>query len=359
MGTFFKSLFSEIKSDLKSEIRTESRGVTRDAVKGIKGIFKKKKDTPAQPVQQPQMIQQPVQQPVQPQKSKEELYTELQQERLLGKDFDEWNDTFERLARKYGNDMEAAFNDEEFKAMQQDAKEYYERVYMPAFQSALKVSMEEANKLNQVTKDRMETTQQHFEEYNKDGVITEEENNKMTVEGMQVFGENFKDIGEMAPEYMGKLGDVARDLSTKIGNENLAKSTSEFADKLQSSDKQQEIRDKLVNYGQANVDASQKLENYANASIPTESLNETANNIEGNFKEAADAVGMTGEDINQAIEEGKETSSKKAVEENLKKTANFKKLAESGASEEELKEAAKDSLASTVKAFASMFGGDD
>ena len=343
MSSFFKSLLDEIKSDLKSEIRSETKSFTQDAIKDVKDALKPKKE-----------------ETVSPQEIKKQVNEELHDDKVFGKTIDEYKEIFQRLREKHGDNIPAIYADEEYQKLDAETKEYINRVYFPTIESAVKTTGEAFNELGDATKDRAAQAQEKYDAYNKDGVISEEEQADLIKEGMQVYANEMNELGNIAPKYLDKFGDMAKDLSEKIENEDVKQAVSNLGDEFKSSEYQNQTKENLTNYASKTDSLSSLPDKLSDSKV---SVNNTVSQVaseatlmQQNLKTTASQVGMSASDVKNAFEEGKTIDSSSAANQSARDIKTLTEAAKNDPSKAE--ELTKQSLENALKTFGSLFGGD-
>lgn len=367
MGSFLNSLFDEIKYDLKNEIRSETRNLTKDTIDGVKDMLHSKKQdasSNAATTQQPavlQTVQQPIQQPqaeqvVQQPTSNIELSKD---DKVFGKSIDEYREIFQGLTKKHGDDIAGIYADPDYQKLDAETKEYINRVYMPTIEQSVKVVVEAENEYQSKMGDRVEGVQAMLDNAQSDGKLTVEEQNAVDKEAMKVVGEAIETMGNMAPKYLDKAGDIAKDLSGRIENKELADAVGSLGETLSSPETQQVTKDSAIEYSKSFGKLAEMGDTMAKApsavdetvKFGQEKMQEANNDLHG----AAETVGMTQEDIDNAYNKGAEMSVDQATNNTLMEMGKLGQLTKNGGSEEEIKDATKATLESALTTFGSLF----
>ena len=343
---FLKSLFNEIKGDLKSEVRSEARSLTRETIRDVKEALKPKKDEDKS-VQQPSGFKNA---------SSGELSKD---DKVFGKNIDEYREIFQNLSNKHGGDIAGIYNDPEYQKLDAETKEYLNRVYMPTVEQSVKTVAEAGEEYSSKMDGKTDKVQAMYDEARKDGVVTTEEQNAIDKEAMKVMGEAFQTMGEMTPKYMEKAGNIAQDLSGRVENEQVANAFGDLGDKFKDSAKQNETKDTIIEYSKS----YDKLANMSDSLVKSsETIDEVTQNVQvksqemqENLETAANAVGMDNQDIKNAFDKGGDMSAQQATDNTVNEMNNAINLAKNGGSEEEIKDAAKKTLESTLNTFGSLF----
>ena len=395
MGSFVSELFDEIKSDLKQEIRTETKGLTKDAIREVKNSFKADNqaqqnqaaapatnngvqdannqvvNTVQQPINNSQINNQPQTVDAQPIQNNEQQSTvnNVQQnidvahdDKVFGKSIDEYREIFQSLNKKHRGNIVEFYNDPDYQKLDAETKEYINRVYIPTIEQSVEVAKEATNEFADNMKEDIQRVENLQNEVNKDGVVTNEEEQQMTTQGMEVAANMMGVAGDMAPKYMDKAGTIISDLASRVENKNVSATMDEIGNNLKDAKNQIEIREKMQELQGAQESAPKIISAMSGTSESINSgiaqFNEKKEQMEQNFETAANSVGMTGEDIRNAFTEGTKMSTEEASNEAKEKSAALNEAAKTG-TEEEIVQASKESLDSTIKMFGSLFGGHD
>ena len=314
----------------------------------------------AQPVY---VVQQPIQQQIaQPISTVEQRISNGidPNEKFLGKTVDEYREIFQSLKNKHGEDVAGIINDPEFQQLDADSKEYLNRVYMPTIQSTAETLTEAHKELANSMEGAGNDAQALYDKYNKDGVITPEEENELNKVALSVIGQEFNNMGAIAPKYMDKFGDMANDLSGRVENKELAGEFQKLGNAFKNSEYQSEVQNEFSNMKDAykNLeDLPEKVSNMEN--IVNDSMinyKENAQKMQNDVKVAAEAVGMTQEDVKNSINEGANLDANTVANQTQNSIAKLQEVAQTG-NEEEIKDATKETLDSALKTFGSLFGG--
>ena len=395
MGSFVSELFDEIKSDLKQEIRTETKGLTKDAIREVKNSFKGDNqaqqtqasapvqnngvqdvnnqvvNTVQQPINSSQINNQPQTVDAQPIQSNEQQSTvnNIQQsvdvahdDKVFGKSIDEYREIFQSLNKKHRGNIVEIYNDPDYQKLDAETKEYINRVYIPTIEQSVEVGKEATNEFADNMKEDIQKVENLQNEVNKDGVVTNEEEQQMTTQGMEVAANMMGVAGDMAPKYMDKAGTIISDLASRVENKNISATMDEIGNNLKDAQNQIEIREKMQEL-QGAQESAPKIINAMNGTSESinsgiAQFNENKEQMQQNFETAANSVGMTGEDVRNSFAEGTQMSTEEASNEAKEKSAALNEAAKTG-SEEEIVQASKESLESTIKMFGSLFGGHE
>ena len=348
---FFKSLISELKSDLKSEVRSEAKSLTREAIKDVKEALKPKD-------KQQQIVKEDTK-PT-PQVNLDELSGD---DKVFGKSIDEYREIFQDLSNRHCNDLAGIYADPVYQNLDAETKEYINRVYMPALEESIKTGVEAHQELNSKMEDKVNNAQAMYDEAKKDGVVSAEEEIALNKEAMKVFGETFNAVGEMAPKYLEKAGNIAQDLSARVENEDVADALNGLGDKFKDDNYQNQTKDSLVGVSNSYsrlADVSDKM--IDSSGIVDDAVRTTQtqmNEMQKNLEQAADAVDMSKQDIKNAFDQGANMSSEQVNSNAVNEMKNLKNIASSGASEEEIKDATKKMLNASLNTFGNLFKGDE
>ena len=407
MGSFFKGLLEElkddIKSDLRSEIRSETKNLTHDTIDGVKDMLHPKKkeivngNTTIQPaVQQPvqqQMVQPVQQQMVQPvqqqivQPMQQQMVQPMQQQmvqpvqpvvqqpvqsapielsrddKVFGKSIDEYREIFQRLTKKHGEDIAGIYADPEYQRLDAETKEYINRVYMPTIEQTAKAAAEFENEYQTQMGARVDGVQAMLDNAKSDGELTVEEQNAVDKEAMKVVGEAIETMGNMAPKYLEKAGDIAQDLSGRIENKQLAGAIGDLGNTLKSDETQQVTKNSAIEYSKSFGQLANMGETMAQApeavATTVQYGQEKMQEMNDNLHVAVEAVGMSQNDIDDAYNKGAEMSIEQATNNAMAEMGKLGQLTQTGGTEEEIKDATRKTLEASLSSFGALFKGDE